>query len=150
MTSVLERRVLRMELKQQDKTGGHRAPELSCLRQLPSVSNTIKIFKRPVQITCCRTAWLLSHATTVCQADKYTHTHIQTHRHFTLTGQCQEAPSVQQTSDWRSISRWLASGTLKHFSLLCGAMSLKGHTSDCIPVVYASTRQTHAQTRTVA
>ena len=141
MTGVLERGVLRTEIKQQDRTGGHWGPEQSCSGRLPSVSGTIKIFKRPVQIACCHTAWLLSHATTVCHAEKSAHTHA----HFTLTQQCQEAPSVQKTSGWWSISRWLASGTLKHFSLSCGAMSLKGHTSVCIPVACALTRQTHAQ-----
>lgn len=75
----LERGGLRMQLKQKDRTGGHRVPELSRSGRLLSVSGTIKMFKRPVQITCCNTAWLLSHATTACHAEKYaqTHTNIQ-------------------------------------------------------------------------
>lgn len=143
MTGVLKRRALRTRLKQQDRTGGHRAPVLSCSGRLPSVSGTIKIFKRPVQITCCRTAWLLSHATTACHAEKcaHTHTHTQMHRHFTLTGRCQEARGIQPTSGWRSVSRWLASGTLEYFALSRGAMSLKGHTSARIPVARALIRQ---------
>lgn len=69
---------LRMQLKQQGRTGGHRVPELSCSGRLLSVSGTIKMFKRPVQITCCNTAWLLSHATTTCHAEKYAQTHTNT------------------------------------------------------------------------
>lgn len=72
-------------------------------------------------------------------------TYRHAHKHSMLTQQCHEAPSVQQTSGWWSISRWLASGTLKHFSLSCGAMSLKGHTSVCIAVAFAL-KTTHIHT----
>lgn len=67
-------------MKQQDRTGQEGTgaqwrPQQSCWGQISSVSGTIKIFKRLVQITCCHAAWLLRRATTVCHAETpYTQT----------------------------------------------------------------------------
>lgn len=147
MTGVLERRVLRTLLKQQDRTGGHRAPELSCSGRLPSVSGTIKIFKRPVQITCCRTAWLLGHATTVCHAEKCAYTHIHINTQTLHADRTVPRGALRPTDQWLVIHFTLTGVRhIKAFFCVCGAMSLKGHTSVCIPVACALTRHTHTHT----
>lgn len=72
---LLQRGVLRLAMKQQERTGAQWRPEQRRSGHISSVSGTIKIFKRLVQITCCHTAWLLRPATTVCHAENpYTQT----------------------------------------------------------------------------
>lgn len=62
-------------MKQQEGTGAQWRPQWRCSGQNSSVSGTIKIFKRLVQITCCHAAWLLRPATTVWHAENpYTQT----------------------------------------------------------------------------
>lgn len=115
MTGVLERRALRTQLKQQDRTWGHRAPVLSCSGRLPSVSGTIKIFKRPVQITCCRAAWLLSRATTVCHAEKCVRAHTNAR---TLHADRTVPRGARRPADQRLTIRFTLTG-VRHIKVFC-------------------------------
>lgn len=129
--------VWKLEFKQQDRTEG-----LRCSGQLPYLSGTIKIFRRPVQkhaIEQHDSSPVKHH----CVQTTYTHNTL-----FVLTELCQEAPSIWQTNGWQCTSCWLASDILKHFSLSCGPVSLD-NTSVWSPVTCALSRPlcTHVQTR---